>query len=270
MQALPDIGPDETPPVSNGSGAYTGPHFIRIGTPGKPKVVFGHGWGRTHRDFIPVAEALAPSIDAYLFDLPGHGKSERPEGAWGTTEYADYMARTISGELGLQRFVWVGHSFGGRIGLRLGVRSPGLLDHLVIVAGAGVPRHVSRAERWKRKWKGREFQRLKAAAKDEDELVALEKRFGSPDYVASRESGMRDVFVKTISEDQSPDLPRIPVSTTLIYGAEDTETPPEIGRAMAALIPHSAYIECPFYDHISILDRGRHQIALAIKEVVAG
>lgn len=245
------------------------PHFIRIGTPGAPKVVFAHGWGRSHRDFIPVAEALAPSIDAYLFDLPGFGKSERPEEAWGSADYADFMARYIVGDLAIPRCVWVGHSFGGRIGLRLGVQAPGMLDHLVIVAGAGVPRSVSRAERWKRKWNGRKFQRLKAQARDEDALIALEKRFGSPDYVASRESGMRDIFVNTISEDQNADLPKIPTPTTLIYGAEDTETPPEIGRKIAGLVPDSTYIECPHYDHISILDRGRHQIALAVKEAIA-
>lgn len=244
------------------------PHYIRIGTPGMPKVVFGHGWGRSHRDFIPVAEALAPSIDAYLFDLPGHGKSERPEDAWGTVEYAEYMARYIVGDLGISKCVWVGHSFGGRVGLRLGVQSPGMLDHLVIVAGAGVPRDVTTKERWKRKWNGRKFQKLKAQAKTEDDLIALEKKFGSPDYVMSRETGMRDIFVATISEDQSADLPRIPTETTLIYGSADTETPPEIGKKIAALVPNSTYVECPHYDHISILDRGRHQIALAIKEAV--
>lgn len=244
------------------------PNYIRIGTPGAPKVVFGHGWGRSHRDFIPVAEALAPSIDAYLFDLPGFGKSERPEEAWGTVEYAEMMARYLVAGLMIEKCIWVGHSFGGRIGLRLGVLAPGLLDHLVVVAGAGVPRTITRKERWKRKWNSAKFQRLKAAAKTEDDLIALEKRFGSPDYVASRETGMRDIFVKTISEDQSADLPKIPTPTTLIYGSEDTETPPEIGKKIASLVPQSTYIECPHYDHISILDRGRHQIALTIKQAI--
>ena len=246
------------------------PHHIRIGTPGAPKVVFAHGWGRSHRDFIPVAEALAPSIDAYLFDLPGHGKSDRPDEAWGTVEYAEFMARHLRLDLGIDKCVWVGHSFGGRLGLRLGVQSPGMFDHIVIVAGAGVPRDVSTRERWKRKWNGRKFQKLKAQARTENELIALEGRFGSADYVISRETGMRDIFVKTISEDQSPDLPCIAVPMTLLYGSADTETPPEIGRKIAALVPGSTYIELPQYDHISILDRGRHQIALTIKEAVSG
>lgn len=242
------------------------PNCIRIGTPGRPKVVFGHGWGRSHRDFIPVAEALSPLIDGYLFDLPGFGKSDRPEETWGTEQYAAFLAQHLTDRHGIEKCTWVGHSFGGRIGLRLGVGSPGLLEHLVIVAGAGVPRDVSATDRIKRKFSGSKFQRLKAKARTEEELIALERRFGSPDYVASRELGLRDIFVKTISEDQSDALPRIPVPTTLIYGEKDIETPPEIGRKIAGLVPGATYIECPHYDHISILDRGRHQIALAIKE----
>lgn len=241
-------------------------HSIRIGTPGAPAVVFGHGWGRSHRDFIPVAEALAPVADCHLIDLPGFGASIRPEASWGSAEYADYLALYLPDALGLTRFAWVGHSFGGRIGLRLAVAAPQLLRQLVIVAGAGVPRRLTAREQMKRRYNGWRFRRLRDRARSEEERIALEKRFGSADYVASRESGMRDIFTATISENQSDALPRITAPTVLIYGSNDTETPPETGRAMAALIPGASYVECPGYDHISILDRGRHQIALAAKE----
>lgn len=240
------------------------PHHIKIGTPSAPPVVFAHGWARTHRDFIPVAEALAPVAQSYLLDLPGFGESPRPDDAWGTTEYARSLAQHLRDDLGLDRYIWVGHSFGGRIGLRLGAQGAPL-DHLVIAAGAGVPRDVSRVDQIKRRIRGQQFQMRKRLARGEDALHALEARFGSPDYVHSREIGMRDIFLNTIREDQSPDLSKITCPTTLIYGARDTETPPEIGRKLAAQIAGSTYIECPEFDHISILDRGRHQIALAVK-----
>lgn len=240
------------------------PHSIKIGTEGAPAVVFAHGWGRSHRDFIPVAEALAPVAQCYLLDLPGFGDSPRPDAGWGTQDYAQYLQTHLREDLGLDHYIWVGHSFGGRIGLRLAAaQAP--LDHLVIVAGAGVPREVARSEQIKRRFRGRLFKLRKRLARGEDALAALEARFGSADYVHSREIGMRDIFLSTISEDQSADLPGISVPTTLIYGARDTETPPEIGRKIADLVPGSTYVECPEFDHISILDRGRHQIALAVK-----
>lgn len=242
-------------------------HAIRIGTSGAPDVVFGHGWGRDHRDFIPVAEALAPVANCHLLDLPGFGDSLRPNEAWDTKAYAQNINQYLVEEMGLSRYIWVGHSFGGRIGLRLGAMAAPL-EHLVIVAGAGVPRDKTKLEQLRGEWRAWQFQFAKRRAHGEVDLIALEKRFGSPDYVQSREIGMRDIFLATIHEDQSPDLPRITCPSSLLYGKNDTETPPEIGRKIAALIPNAEYTELAEFDHISILDRGRHQIALTLKNIL--
>ncbi|MEM1431107.1 MAG: alpha/beta hydrolase [Pseudomonadota bacterium] len=249
-------------------GCMDAPHSIRIGRDGAPWVVFGHGWGRTHRDFIPVAEMLAPVAQSLLIDLPGFGDTPRPENDWGTETYAAHIAHHLSHTYGIARFVWVGHSFGGRVGLRLAAAPTPGLHHLVVVAGAGVPRQRTAWETWHGKIRSAQYRRLKARAKTEDETIALEKRFGSADYIASRETGLRDIFVKTVGEDQSRAARAIEVPTTLIYGGQDTETPPDVGKRLHRLIKGSSYVECPEFGHISILDRGRHQIALAVKEAL--
>src|SRR6185437_340918 len=101
--------------------------------------------------------------------------------------------------------VWVGHSFGGRVGLRLGVHHPDVLRGLVLVSAAGIP--------LERPWWQRQRGKLRQA------------RFRSADYVQSRALGLRDIFLQSIREDQSPDLPAIKTPTVLLYGANDTETP---------------------------------------------
>ncbi len=244
------------------------PHCIRIGREGAPWVVFAHGWGRSHRDFIPVAEMLAPVAQSLLLDLPGFGGTPRPDADWGTEDYAAHLAEHLGQSWGIERFVWVGHSFGGRVGLRMAAMPVTTMRHLVIVAGAGVPRQRTAWEDWRGKWRGARFRHLKEQARSEAEVIALEKRFGSPDYVASRDLGLRDIFVKTVAENQTRTARAIEVPTTLIYGGRDTETPPEIGRRLHRLIKGSAYVECPEFGHISILDRGRHQIALAVKDAL--
>ena len=103
-------------------------------------------------------------------------------------------------------------------------------------------------------------------ASDDATLQALEQQYGSADYIQSRELGLRDIFVKTVNEDQTDTLAEIESPTTIIYGGKDHDTPVEVGEKLAAGIPQSQLIVCPHYDHISILDRGRHQIALCIKE----
>lgn len=245
------------------------PNLVQIGDSRKPAVVFGHGWGRTYRDFIPVAEALAPIACSYLIDFPGFGDSPRPQDAWGTQDYADHMVAVLSADYGLDQYSWVGHSFGGRVGMRIAAHYPSTIQHLVLVASAGVPRTISTLTRLRGRRRGIEFKLRKSFAKSPEQLEALENQYGSLDYIHSREIGLRDIFVRTVNEDQSGELPRITCPTTLIYGGKDTETPVEIGEKIAAGISRSRLIVCPDYDHISILDRGRHQIALSVKEQLA-
>lgn len=236
-------------------------NFIEIGEGDKPSVVFAHGWARSHHDFIPAAESLGSAARSMLVDLPGFGATPRPETAWSTADYADHVAEfLIDRKTG--PIVWVGHSFGGRVGLRLAVRHPELLRGLVIVAGAGIPRQRVYWDRLRGELRRRQFHVLSAlAGADEARRDILERRFGSPDYVESRKLGLRDIFLKTIAEDQSPDLPRISAETELLYGALDTETPVEIGRRMAELIPKARLTVFPAFDHFSVLFRGHHVIA---------
>lgn len=243
-------------------------NFIEIGQGHKPAVVFAHGWGRSHHDFIPAAESLGGAARSMLIDLPGFGETPRPDDAWDTAQYADHLAGFVA-EQGLGRIVWVGHSFGGRIGLRLAVRHPDLVKGLVIVAGAGIPRQRVFFDRMRNDLRRRQFRFLRAlAGANEARRDALEKRFGSPDYVHSKQIGMRDIFLKTIAEDQSPDLEKIAVRTELLYGENDGETPVEIGERIAALIPDARLTILPVYDHFSILHRGHHVIALRAKTLL--
>lgn len=244
-------------------------NHIEIGSGDVPTVVFGHGWGRSHRDFIPVAEAIAPYARSLLLDLPGFGETPRPPQNWGSADYADHVAAFVRQKT-TGKIIWVGHSYGGRIGLRLGVRHPDLLSGMVLVAAAGVPMQKSLLTQVKSRIRQMQFKWLKSRAADQKEIDALEDRFGSPDYVQSRKTGMRDIFLAAIREDQSPDLHRITVPTTFIYGSNDTETPVETGRRMQALIAGAELVECPEFDHIGVLDRGRHQIALSVKEMLKG
>jgi pimeloyl-ACP methyl ester carboxylesterase len=242
-------------------------HSVLIGKGDKPEILFAHGWARTHHDFIPTAEALIAQHRSILVDLPGFGETPRPADGWDTKQYADFVAEFIREKIGAP-VVWVGHSFGGSIGLRLAVRHPDVLAGLVLLAAAGLQTPRPWYRQLRGKFRQADFRRRRARAKSEAEIEALERRFGSPDYVQSRALGMRDIFIKRISEDQAPDLPRITTPTIVMNGANDTETPPEMGRRMAALIPDARFLLLPEFDHVGVLYRGHHIIALKAKELL--
>lgn len=245
-------------------------YYEARGHNGTIPIVFGHGWGRDHKDFIPVVELLGENVRVIMLDFPGFGNSPHPDAAWDTKEYARATRAFLAEELGLTRYIWVGHSFGGRVGLRLGEMPDSPVEHLFVVAGAGVKRSMTLAARVRAKWRGWSFRLRKRRARNEQELVEIEKKFGSRDYVNSRDIGMREIFIKTVEEDQAQLVSSITCRTTLIYGSRDTETPPEIGELLHRLIPHSTYLECSEFDHHTILTRGRHQLALMLREALEG
>ncbi|MGB0719497.1 MAG: alpha/beta fold hydrolase, partial [Bdellovibrionales bacterium] len=117
---------------------FQGIRYLQQGA-GDPVIVWAHGWGQSHAAFLPLAESLNTIGTHVLVDLPGFGASAAPDDVWGTEDYADRMAKLISAVTDAP-IIWVGHSFGCRVGLQLAAKYPDLVSKLCLVAGAGLPR----------------------------------------------------------------------------------------------------------------------------------
>lgn len=98
-----------------------------------PPVVMLHGLllGSVATWFFTVAPALAGAHRVRLFDLRGHGLSERPQRGYGTAEMAlDLEALTADLE---GPFALVGHSYGALVALRFALDHPARVARLVLV-----------------------------------------------------------------------------------------------------------------------------------------
>ena len=108
----------------------SGPKLVvtEIGTPQQDRLhlVWGHGWGQSAATLMPLAETLKSFASSSLVDFPGFGKSSNPPESWGTAEYADFIAEWMKG-LRASGSIWIGHSFGGRVGIQLAARHPKLV-----------------------------------------------------------------------------------------------------------------------------------------------
>ncbi len=235
-----------------------------IGTPRATglQLIWGHGWGQSGAAFHPLAETLKPFYGSSLIDFPGFGKSGVPPETWGTAEYADAVADWLHA-LTPTKFVWIGHSFGGRVGIQLAARHPGLLAGMVLIAAAGLPRRRSMLERVQKNTRVMAFKVAKRFVSEGPELDRLRQRFGSADY---RQAGaMRPIFLRVVREDLTAEAKRVHCSTLLIYGTRDTETPPEIGERLKELIPEAELTLLEGFTHLTILSEGRHQVAMKIR-----
>ncbi len=238
-----------------------------IAAPAKRLFVWGHGWGQNRHSMAGLAQSLSGLGDHILVDFPGFGDTPKPQGAWTTADYADLAARLLRELSPGSAIVWVGHSFGGRVGIQLAARHPDLVSHLVLIAAAGLQRQRSLAEQVRLKGRIYTFKALKQLAPLVGMDVAkLRDRFGSSDYKAAGD--MREILGNVVREDLTEQAAAITCPTRLIYGENDTETPPEIGRRLAALIKGSQLSVLPGQDHYTLLSTGRHQVARRIRDFV--
>lgn len=230
-----------------------------------------HGWGQTGTSLERIGRLLERDARVLIPDLPGFGSAPMLAQGAGTAEYAAWLAERIAnGDWPIARpLVLVGHSFGGRVAIRLAAARPDLVDALVLIAGAGLKKRRS------------PLFRLRAAilrhgahlARAIDRLAGSElhaayaRRVGSADY--RRAGPLRATFVRTITEDLSDTAPAVRCPTLLLYGEEDRETPPEFGRRYAELMPDACFETLAGFGHLDILGAGAFQCEHRIRRFLA-
>ncbi len=163
-------------------------------------------------------------------DFPCFGASECTDTPWGVKEYADWLLKFMDAS-GLKRPHVLAHSFGARVAFKLFSSENSRFDKLVITGGAGVvkprsPQYMRQITRYRRV--KRFFPRF------------AEKHFGSEEYRALSPL-MKKSFKKIVNEDLKECAAKITAPTLLIYGRDDTVTPPsEEGETFNSLIAGSS------------------------------
>jgi len=183
------------------------------------------------------------------------------EGA-STEVYADALAAQLDAD---KRHTLIGHSYGGRVAVQLAAKHPKLVKAIILVGGAGLPRKRSLAF----KLKAGCLRLLGKIAYLSDTIFktkfrgAYVARFGSTDY--KNAGALRATLVSAVKENLSNKARALKCPALLLYGTNDVDTPPEIGRKYESLIPVSRFIELKGYDHHDILTRGAYQCEALIK-----
>jgi pimeloyl-ACP methyl ester carboxylesterase len=114
--------------------ATAGPRLSVLEAGSGPPVLALHGLGATKGSFLPTVAALSSQFRVIAVDLPGFGDSDKPIGA---AYDARFFARATIGlldALELERVHLIGNSLGGRVALEIGLRDPGRVGRLALLA----------------------------------------------------------------------------------------------------------------------------------------
>jgi len=244
-------------------------HRLEPPAPENPAVelVWLPGWGQTAESLEPLARLLAARARSLVFDLPGFGETPMLAEGAGSADYADALIEQL-GDRPARR-VLVGHSFGARVAIQAAARHRQSVDALVLIAAAGLQRRRSLAWRLRASF----LKRLGRGAGAIDRLcktrlrAAYARRFGSEDY---RKAGaLRPTLVRVVNEDLSSEASHLTLPVLLVYGAEDTATPPELGRRYAAMMGNAELHVLDGFGHLDILANGAYQCQNLIERFLA-
>ena len=245
--------------------------FKSYGDPENPvKIIWGHGWGQSHKGFEGLIQSLEKLGHHIALDFPGFGSSPEPDSVWDTRDYAKAIAKLIDTQTD-HPIIWIGHSFGGRVGLQLASHYPDKIKAMAFIAGAGLKRRRSPLKSIYLKLRVTLFKSLKALTPFTKVFGLSEEKlrqiFGSADYKSA--SGIiRQIFMKVIHENLVRQAKDVKCPTLLIYGENYDETPPEMGKQLQSLIEEAEIHILPEQDHYTVLSSGRHQVTPLLKNFI--
>jgi pimeloyl-ACP methyl ester carboxylesterase len=109
-------------------------------------LVLLHGLNDSHLTWKPTAPALATHRRVLMPDLPGHGRSDRPNASYELSWHARMMAEWLAA-IGVEQVDVVGHSYGGGVAQMLLLECPARIRRLMLVSSGGLGRQVGLALR---------------------------------------------------------------------------------------------------------------------------
>lgn len=199
-------------------------------------------------------------------DAPGHGRSGPVRRRYTMDECVQVSVGLLD-ELGIERAVWCGLSWGGMVGMRLASRFPERLAGLVLMDTSA-----------------RSEDRLKKPAYRV--LAAMARRFGPsrtlakivvPIFFADRTRRERPDLVEDFiqrlvrmdseslqhavdavifqRDDVSAELGHVDQPTLVMVGSEDRATPPGQAEHIARVLPSAELVRIPGAGHLSALEQ---------------
>lgn len=226
----------------------------RVGGAGKP-IVLMHGWGCDLHIFDKLQAFLEQYFLVYNIDFPGFGKSQEPTSPWGTTEYeANFKAFLAA--LAIENPILIGHSFGGRVAIR--VAKDTAIRKVILIGSAG----IKPTRTWQYYYKVYSFKALRFIAElpgiyqifGKNLIESRRKNAGSADYQKASEI-MRGTLSRVVNEDLRHFMPDIKSPTLLIYGINDTATPVKDAQIMEKLIPDAGLVVLQNAGHYVFLEQ---------------
>lgn len=110
--------------------------YIKEGN-GNKTLLFVHGLSSNSDAWAKNIATLSEHYTCIAIDLPGYGKSSKPNADYTPSYFAEILQKFIE-KLDLKHIILVGHSMGGQASIKLTTTYPDAIQKLILVAPAGL------------------------------------------------------------------------------------------------------------------------------------
>jgi len=211
----------------------------------KRNIFLVHGWGGTSKSLKNLS-VLLKEDKIFSLDLPGFGDAKNPPADWGPYEYANYVADWIKQNSNKNdENIYIGHSFGGGIGVILADEYAELINKLILIDSA-VYRNPKIDPTVAKLQKIPGYKIIKNSLKGFKKII-YKIAFRSSDSYKFEE--LESNYRKIISTDLSDHLHDIKQSVLILWGEKDIDTPVEEAYKLDKALQNSQIKVYPNFTH---------------------
>ena len=217
------------------------------------RLIFIHGSGDSGAVWAPLLRLL-PGRSTLAYDLPGHGARIAEPGPerMSVSDYADDVYQHLSGQ-GVESGVFIGHSLGGAITLRLAVDHPDFVRRIALL-GSGARLRVAPATLEGARDAGPGgspglTEIAFAPGHEEQARTFQEARPPTAPGMLYRDLSACDAF------DIMPELERITQPALMIVGEADRMTPVKYSEFLRQRLPGAGMVVIPDAGHYAQIEQ---------------
>ncbi len=213
----------------------------------KRQILILHGWGLQGSTYERLV-SLFPSIySVHVLDFPGFGKEPLLQTHLYLCDYVEFVRNFIRAKH-IKSAIIIGHSFGGRVGVKLAFEYPDLVEKLILT-GTPIIRHFTIRQRVGKIVAviGKGVVSILPGKIGELLRKALYRFIGEYDYYKA--GSLKKVFINIVNEDLTVYARNISTPVFLVWGKDDSITPSSDVADIQKIMPHAQGVIVPGTAH---------------------
>lgn len=216
----------------------------------KANILILHGWRSSSDVFVGLIRYLNENGYSVLApDLPAFGKSEIPKVDFNNDFLMDTVLK-LANKIEFKPDILLGHSNGGAISTKIVLYGKLNIQKLVLVCSAGI--RDKRLKKSVLKYASKVVKPIFKPSFMQPIRKKIYKLINSSDYLES--AYIQESYKNIISEDLTEDFKKLSVTTQIIWGENDKETPLYYGKLLNQYIESSKFDVVKNVGHFPFLD----------------